>query len=304
MRPNGDGPERSQPPLLASTTSRPNAGSRRGRRATVPRRGRCDQPRCRTCAAQCGPSRDRRSLGSRVAVRAPASCSMRFSSSSRSAASDSRLSPARATSPRSLNTRPAERAADPARVVAVLRPPKIAPSTDVPIEIAVSSLRWLYWGFLTLDPVGRALQPVRERLELRGVLLAELRDLAVAVLAQGLGEAGAEVALALAGFRGELQRLRGEELRCRVLVKVCGEGLAPLAIAPRRERSRRDFRVRGAVERRLRGHGLEVRHGGRLGPPGRRCRRRAARARRCVPAVDAGRLLGIVESAAAAMRGR
>ena len=86
-------------------------------------------------------------VGSRLAVSAPASCSMRFSSSSRSAASDSRLSPARSTSPRSPNTRPAERAADPARVVAELRPPKIAPSTDVPIEIAVSSLRWVYCDF-------------------------------------------------------------------------------------------------------------------------------------------------------------
>src|SRR5688572_13405971 len=85
--------------------------------------------------------------GSRLAVSAPASCSMRFRSSSRSAPSDSRLSPARSTSPRSLNTRPAERAADPARVVAVPRPPKIAPSTEVPIEIAVSSLRWLYCDF-------------------------------------------------------------------------------------------------------------------------------------------------------------
>ena len=43
-----------------------------------------------------------------------------------------------------MNTRPAERAAEPARVVATLRPPKIAPSTEVPIEMAVSSLRWLY----------------------------------------------------------------------------------------------------------------------------------------------------------------
>ncbi len=129
--------------------------------------------------------------GSRLAVSAAASCSMRCEQLRRARrVSDSRLSPARATSPRSLNTRPAERAADPARVVAALRPPKIAPSTDVPIEIAVSSLRCAVLRLLALDAVGGAPQALIERLELRRVLLAQLRDLAVAVLAQATGRAG------------------------------------------------------------------------------------------------------------------
>src|SRR6185295_18966124 len=82
---------------------------------------------------------------SRRDVNAPASCSMPRRNSACSALTASRLSPARATSPRSPNTRPAERAAVPARVTEALRPPKMAPSTEAPIEIAVSSLRCEYW---------------------------------------------------------------------------------------------------------------------------------------------------------------
>jgi hypothetical protein len=100
--------------------------------------------------------------GSRLAVSAPASCSMPLRSSSRSAVSDSRLSPARSTSHARRIARPAERAAEPARVVATLRPAEDCTETEVPIEIAVSSLRCVYCAFSRSTRSAARLQALAE----------------------------------------------------------------------------------------------------------------------------------------------